>query len=145
MNIFRDTYIETLPESTSYGGSPKRVRVAIIDTGLSIEEAELDREGDLFLDHPDVKSRIVERRNFFSSNDTEPNPYDCEDEHGHGTHVARLVLRFAPRADVVVAKICNSKTLKQTKTMQLVNVRYLPPPPSLLSTHLIPLLRFSQI
>ncbi|KAL8375692.1 hypothetical protein RB595_007009 [Gaeumannomyces hyphopodioides] len=99
-----------------------RVRVAIIDTGLYIEEAEIDKEGDPFLDHPDVQSRVVAQRNFFSPDDadSDPDPDNCEDEHGHGTQVARLVLKFAPRAEVVVAKISNSKTLRSTKTTQLV-------------------------
>ena len=122
MKRFRDKYIETFPEPTGNGNAAKRVRVAIVDTGFYIEEAQLDKDGDPFLSHPDVKSRVVDQRNFFSPNDTDPDPDDFEDEHGHGTQVARLVLQFAPRAEVIIAKICKSRTLKTTKTMQLVNV-----------------------
>jgi len=124
MQTFRATYIEPLPEPTGNEDGRDTVCVAIIDTGLYIEEPDLDGDGDEFLAHPDVQSRVKDRRNFFSPDDTEPDPDDCEDKHGHGTHVARLVLRFAPRAHVVIAKITNSKTLKSTKTAQLVNVRF---------------------
>ncbi|KAI8634153.1 hypothetical protein F5Y19DRAFT_412143 [Xylariaceae sp. FL1651] len=119
MRAFRDAYIETLPEPKGNGGSGQRVRVAILDTGLYIEELDFDG-GDIFLDHIDVRSRIVAQRNFFSPDGTEPDLDDCMDEHGHGTLVARLVLQFAPRAEVVVAKITNTKSLTMSKT-HLIN------------------------
>lgn len=128
MKRFQDTYIEKLPEPIETGNGHGSVRVAIVDTGFSIKDVDrYDERGDpmwdIFLDHPDVGSRVKEKRNFFSADAAEPDPDDYEDRYGHGTQVARLVLRFAPRATVIIAKISDSKTLNATKMAQLVKVR----------------------
>ncbi|KAI0153427.1 peptidase S8/S53 domain-containing protein [Pestalotiopsis sp. NC0098] len=105
METFISDYIRR-PEG--YDGT--RVRVAIIDSGFSIEESTMDAEGDPFLNHEDVRCRVKERRNFFSLTD-ETNKDDFIDKTGHGTQVARLVLKFAPEAELVIAKVTNSNKL----------------------------------
>jgi hypothetical protein len=64
------------------------VRVAIIDTGI-------DANHPLIVSH---LPRIRERQSFI------PNHDGTEDEHGHGTYVAHILLKTAPRAHLFVAK-----------------------------------------
>lgn len=136
MNEFLDTYIKVSLGLADKAGAVRRVCVAIIDTGLYIEEGDLYKECDPFLSHSDIPQRIVARKNFFSPDDKEPDANNHEDQHGHGTHVARLVLQFAPRADIIVAKIANSRTLNTTKTRHLIEVSSYNPFESLTSTDL---------
>ncbi|KAG4292644.1 hypothetical protein FPRO06_12132 [Fusarium proliferatum] len=120
MKIFQDVYINVLPKPCPVRGIDGPVRVAVVDTGFYLEESSLFTEGDEFLSDPVVSSRVKEQRNFFSRDGEELNEEDTKDIHGHGTLVARLVLQFAPRAEVIVARITDSKTLRMTKTTQLV-------------------------
>ncbi|EFY97967.1 Peptidase S8, subtilisin, Ser-active site protein [Metarhizium robertsii ARSEF 23] len=108
MNRFTATFIKNLP------ALEKKVRVAIIDSGFYVHEC------DPWLNNPAVEARIGEKRNFFSPDDNDPDKSKWQDMTGHGTQVARLVLQFAPLAEVVIAKITNSPTLKYTKTERLV-------------------------
>ncbi|OCK87154.1 subtilisin-like protein, partial [Cenococcum geophilum 1.58] len=125
MKTFLRSHIEELPESTGGDASGKKVRIAIIDTGFFQDDQ--DGEDTELLQFVD-QGRIKEKRNFFQpidlsgleDPDPEPDPDDWEDHHGHGTHVARILLRFAPRAEIVVAKITNTRSLKTTNITQLV-------------------------
>jgi hypothetical protein len=114
MGRFRDAYIAPLPKPPGDTKVGQRVRIAVLDSGL------LQNTDDMFLQQPRVMERIIRRRNFFSPNDTDPDPEDWKDKHGHGTQVARLLLRYAPRADIIIAKICDSKSLKITKKAGLL-------------------------
>ena len=49
--------------------------------------------------------RIKEKRGFVIS------PEIYSDNNGHGTHVARLLLKVAPSAEIFVAKITNDKDI----------------------------------
>ncbi|KAL7892161.1 hypothetical protein HDV63DRAFT_390715 [Trichoderma sp. SZMC 28014] len=122
MKTFRDRYIETLPEPEETTDGDGSVRVAIVDTGFSINGYDEENKliWDPLLTNPSVEPRVTKRRNFFHAGAAEPDPNDYEDRHGHGTQVARLVLRFAPRATVIIAKISDSNTLNETKMTQLV-------------------------
>lgn len=126
MKTFRDRYIETLPEPEETTDGDGSVRVAIVDTGFSINGYDEENKliWDPLLTNPSVEPRVTKRRNFFHAGAAEPDPNDYEDRHGHGTQVARLVLRFAPRATVIIAKISDSNTLNETKMTQLVKVVY---------------------
>lgn len=114
MNIFLNKYLRT-DEPTP---PEKRVRVAIIDTGYSAND-------DLYLNNPHVADRVKLKCNFFAADDLKPNSEDWDDEHGHGTQVARLVLKFAPRADICVARISSSRSLN-VKVTQLSKVSIFP-------------------
>ncbi|KAI3320650.1 peptidase S8/S53 domain-containing protein [Xylariaceae sp. AK1471] len=113
MKMFLNTFIEPLAQPTGDSKVGRRVRVAIIDTGFYQDMS------DAFL-RPNVMKRIIDRRNFFSPNDADPDPEDWEDKHGHGTQVARLLLKYAPRAEILIAKISDSKSLKSTKKDNLL-------------------------
>lgn len=120
MNKFIDTYIV---EDENQPRNYQKVRVAIIDSGFYVEEGDHEHSGDLFLQNESVRGRVKETRNFVSSGNNEPNPDDWKDSIGHGTQVARLVLGFAPRAEVVIAKVTDSATMEQTTVEHLVKVR----------------------
>lgn len=73
--------------------------IAIIDTGCQI-------------DHPDLKSRIIDGRNFTTDYDGDKNNYT--DNNGHGTHVAGTVAAassdngiagVAPQAKLLIVKV----------------------------------------
>ncbi|KAF5968161.1 thermostable alkaline protease [Fusarium bulbicola] len=120
MKLFQDVFINRLPKPRPVEGIDGPVRVAVLDTGFHVEKSTMYDEGDEFLSDPIVSQRVKEQKNFFSREAKEPNEKDTEDIHGHGTLVARLVLQFAPRAEVYVARITDSKTLRMTTTAQLV-------------------------
>jgi len=123
MNGFIDSHIDTLEsESTALGGDKvkRNVRIAVIDSGIHIEDE------DHFLNNSDVQDRIKARKNFFAPKGAlAPDPEDWEDVHGHGTHVARILFEFAPRADILIAKVTHSKSLRATHQDQLLKVNNL--------------------
>lgn len=61
------------------------------------------------------KHRIGQQKNF-----VDPTSPDCNDTHGHGTHVIRILLRFAPRAQIVVGKVSEGRFMKQTKGLEKI-------------------------
>ncbi|EHK48574.1 hypothetical protein TRIATDRAFT_53348 [Trichoderma atroviride IMI 206040] len=74
----------------------RNVRIAVLDTGFCVDDGdELVKGGE---------ERVIRKRNFFSADE-----HAHIDNDGHGTHVVGLLLRFAPRAKIIVAKISNSK------------------------------------
>ncbi|KAF5021964.1 hypothetical protein F66182_6004 [Fusarium sp. NRRL 66182] len=120
MERFLDTYITPLRAKAVRGTAKQRVRVAIIDTGFHVDNGDDWKISvDPFLFHADLESRIRDKKNFFSPDDKAPDPDDWHDTHGHGTHVARLLLKWAPEADIYIAKITNTKSLTGTRTKQL--------------------------
>ncbi|KAG4438022.1 hypothetical protein IFR05_006481 [Cadophora sp. M221] len=44
---------------------------------------------------------------------------DCEDKDGHGTHVAHLLLRLAPHAQLHISKICKTRLLKDADVKRI--------------------------
>ncbi|KAI0198197.1 hypothetical protein F4808DRAFT_436847 [Astrocystis sublimbata] len=85
-------------ETLSNTPSPPRIRVAILDTGVDPTDKMI--KGAL------RSSRIRDCRAFVGSR-----PTDHSDAYSHGTHVARLILKMAPSAEIFIAKICEGKHL----------------------------------
>ena len=88
--------------------SARPIRVAIIDSGLDMTD-------------PVIRARAKQirgRRNW-----TSPNPDDCDDAYGHGTHVARLLVTVAPTSELFVAKISTGKQLDHQNTDRIAQVR----------------------
>jgi subtilisin family serine protease len=68
----------------------RKIKVAVLDTGIAYE-------------HPDIaeqRARIVKDRDWTSSG--------IDDEVGHGTHIAALLLKVAPAAHIYIAKVFKS-------------------------------------
>ncbi len=47
---------------------------------------------------------------------------DISDRYGHGTHAAELILRFAPEAELYVAKVADGGTMVHEDTRLIVEV-----------------------
>lgn len=76
---------------------PERIRIAILDTGVDSENKMIR---DSLKPHLITKQiRIKERKSWVGSDE------QYQDICGHGTHVARLLLRIAPEAELYIAKI----------------------------------------
>lgn len=71
--------------------SLSRVKIAILDTGLDDNTAFF--QSDVYL------SRIREWKDFV---DDVKEPQDC---HGHGTHLASLILKISPQSDLFIARV----------------------------------------
>lgn len=82
-----------------------RVKVAIIDTGLTFA----DEDHSLFA----ARGRVHEGRSFLGEET------DWSDIHGHGTHVTKLLLRHAPECEVFIAKISNTRAFAESRVGQL--------------------------
>ncbi|KAK1237866.1 hypothetical protein MKX08_002445, partial [Trichoderma sp. CBMAI-0020] len=83
---------------TTFNSDPlkRNIRIAVLDTGSCVDDRdELVKGGE---------ERIIQKQNFFS---TYKHAYTGT--YGYGTHVVRLLLQFAPYANIIVAKISNSK------------------------------------
>ncbi|KAI2466433.1 ankyrin [Annulohypoxylon bovei var. microspora] len=88
----------------------KRIRVAVLDTGIDLDHEDWLQPRALGFEHskpvpasgePIQIDRIKNKMNFCSGSET-----DVQDLDGHGTQVAGIILRLAPRADVDVARVC---------------------------------------
>jgi hypothetical protein len=77
-----------LPKRAAKG---ERVKIAILDTGVNLENAWISPK----------KGRI----------ECWPSKKDCIDGDGHGSHVTYLLLRLAEHAQLKVAKVSDSQTL----------------------------------
>jgi hypothetical protein len=84
--------------------SSKRVKIAILDTGIDLEE-------DVVSSH---HQRILKNESFLVDDSS------TEDLDGHGTHTAGLILRVAPNAALYVARIAKSQKL--LNKISIINV-----------------------
>jgi hypothetical protein len=87
----------------------RKIRIAIIDTGI-------DAENDITMQTALAYGSIKSCRGFAG------NEEDFQDVHGHGTHIARLMLTVAPAAELYVAKIANEKTLDSSALSRIAEV-----------------------
>lgn len=83
------------------------VRIAVLDSGVDMSD-------------PLVKGaakRIKEKRNW-----TDDDPENWTDTYGHGTHVARLLIRVAPAAEIYIARVSTAKEIRPEKTGLIAKV-----------------------
>lgn len=99
----------------------RKVRVCVIDTGL-------DKT------HPSVLAAVSGDRlravKTFSSDSTPNEDPTANDQHGHGTHVADLILRVAPEAELYVAKVANARVIPETDFHLIAKESSFAPPPA---------------
>ncbi|KAL5593259.1 hypothetical protein FOBRF1_012361 [Fusarium oxysporum] len=96
-----DAYLETLTEESEVRGgqgqsiiprsSHRRVRIAILDTGINRENGAIQAGKLLGQLHPDDDRSWIGK--------------DVQDSDGHGTRVAELILKTAPNADIYIGKV----------------------------------------
>ncbi|OAA71218.1 Peptidase S8/S53, subtilisin/kexin/sedolisin [Cordyceps fumosorosea ARSEF 2679] len=109
MNEFTGSYVKNLGTKSLPEGRNKRVRIAIIDSGVSRRDWDVREYIRL--------GRIADQRNFCSPRAPASDGYqgahskDVEDFHGHGTAVAKIALEVAPKADIYIAKVTNSENI----------------------------------
>lgn len=84
-----------------YSGPRDRAKVAILDTGINLEHIP-----------EELRARIKDRETFLGNNETVSHERDDdamdEESSQHGSHIARWILRLAPRADLYIAKVVRS-------------------------------------
>jgi subtilisin family serine protease len=90
--------------------SRARVKIAVLDTGINKEDEVFDL----------LRTRITEDRRKQGgslNNDPIQSIYNFiggedKDSYGHGTHVAGLLMKVAPQADLYVAKIAHGSLVE---------------------------------
>jgi subtilisin family serine protease len=112
-------YIDPLPEKPANADkSTGNVRIAVIDTGVQHPDDYDFPPDNIFGSRGQGPFlRIKNKCSFYGQEKS-----DWGDKHGHGTHVARILLTYAPRADIFVAKFSNTKELAADNVAQLHDV-----------------------
>lgn len=85
------------------------VKIALIDTGVDIEDS---------LIRPAYANGRVSGRSWVGE------PHDLTDTCGHGTHLARLVLKTTKSADILIAKVSQSKEFALKSRQNITEVRF---------------------
>lgn len=85
-------------------GSFKRPRVAVLDTGIHMEQLNLWDKRRAIISNGE-NPRIKRRKDFLEG---EHNTR-CVDEDGHGTHCVGVIRRVAPEADIYVARVATRR------------------------------------
>jgi subtilisin family serine protease len=103
---------EAIAESRRTGLSLPSLKVAIIDSGVCMQ-------------HPIIKEHI--KRGVISKYRCKafPETLDClDDKHGHGTHVASVLLQTAPYVDLYLARVTDDtgNIIKDNDYEGVVNV-----------------------
>lgn len=89
------------------------VRIAILDSGFDPQNPLLMTE-DQRLD-----PRIKAAQSFVHQTE----PYDIQDEIGHGTHALGLILKVATCAEIYIARIAHRETLDHTTYDDIAQAR----------------------
>ncbi|TQV98984.1 subtilase family domain-containing protein [Cordyceps javanica] len=93
---------DELAQDIKHDRQKRNIRIAVLDTGIHI-----DGEDDFLIA---AQTRILLKKNFLGNDEM---AYD--DTYGHGTHIVRLLLQHTPFAEIIVAKIAESKMLTRVE------------------------------
>lgn len=86
--------------------SRSTIRICIIDTGINLDDH-------IARGH---KNRIFGRKSWVGAET------DTNDECGHGTHIARLILGNISSAGLLIAKVTNDKIFSRSNMGNIVEV-----------------------
>ncbi|KAI1299920.1 hypothetical protein F5Y03DRAFT_243836 [Xylaria venustula] len=109
-NIWKNMF--EFKETTKYKAGDEIVKIAILDTGIDLkhEDFNFPRAEAISSDgqpiHADHEPLQKERMNIKNSKSFIGEADDLQDVDGHGTQVASIILRLAPRAEILVGRIC---------------------------------------
>ncbi|KAF9772457.1 hypothetical protein IL306_009842 [Fusarium sp. DS 682] len=96
-------YIESLRENPlPEGQEHDKIRIAVLDSGIDESLAKLRFA---------IKAGRINRSKSKSFVDR-PESWR-RDSHGHGSHIAQLLLQTAPAAEIYVGKICTGKVINK--------------------------------
>lgn len=84
----------------------RKLKIAVLDTGIDLRDSAIRG----------AKDRIKEKRNWVPNAQGRVDTTDIADSNGHGTHIAALVLKVAPCADVCIGRIASGKLLDGGET-----------------------------
>ena len=101
-------------EHYQYNEDDAPVKIAVLDTGIDMDHPDFKQPRSKISarklaarsrsrGEPNQEDRIKGRRNFCDDRIDES---DVKDIDGHGTHVAGIILRLAPRAELYIARVC---------------------------------------
>lgn len=110
---FLDSRLPLDPRSTAAWRD--RIRIAIIGTGVNFKDVDLQ----IFLDAWDIKTKEINGRSWTGK----PSSW-TKDEHGYGTEATSVVLRFAPAAQIFVAKVAQDGQLPVDRLHLVAEVGY---------------------
>lgn len=110
---------KTLQNHLQFREGDKIVKVAVLDSGINLnhpdfKEARVTRFGNEKLTRARGERAQLDRinanglRNFVAGTQGKD---DVRDLDGHGTKVAGLILRLAPRAELYIARVCDGREL----------------------------------
>ncbi|KAK4076881.1 hypothetical protein Purlil1_12536 [Purpureocillium lilacinum] len=95
--------------------SPRRVKVALLDTGIDLKHAYFDGE------YP--CGRIKSVRSWVDGKEG-AEEQQGGDESGHGTFIASLLLSLGPNVDLYVARVSKSRSFRKGTAMNVANALY---------------------
>ncbi|EXK27691.1 hypothetical protein FOMG_15919 [Fusarium oxysporum f. sp. melonis 26406] len=107
---FYTNYVNPSPECID---PAQDITIAVLDTGLHRHESDVAFRYSKKIDE--------ERCRDFVADETGQTKGTFDDTHGHGTHVVKLLLRFAPRARIIVLKVSENSSLEKTRLLQIKN------------------------
>jgi len=114
-NKLKTTFIGLVIAIVSFSGLAKDINIAIIDTGI-------DPYNPIFKDRLFIGNKKATPENYgvdFSLNAIDRSqPYDL---HGHGTHIAGIIAKLAPRAKLHVFKYYNPKASGEENLQSTIN------------------------
>lgn len=91
-----------------------RIRIAVLDSGVDETDTKI-RSAIKF-----GRINVGGSKSFVGRSD------QWQDSHGHGTHIVRILLETAPRAEIFVGKICTGKMINDEFMPGIAKVSYFP-------------------
>ncbi|KAK7746101.1 hypothetical protein SLS62_009561 [Diatrype stigma] len=86
-------------------GTFKRVKIAVLDTGIDLEQINLWDRDRVSCAAKGENPRIKKMKDFLDPDKTN----NCRDLDGHGTHCIGVIRRVAPEADIYVARVAANR------------------------------------
>ncbi|CAG8961987.1 hypothetical protein HYFRA_00014032 [Hymenoscyphus fraxineus] len=91
-----------------------RIKIAILDTGIDYDHT--------FFSDEDKMPRLVARESFLDCSDpksVKDVPRNTKDTHGHGSHIAGIILQVAPDTDLYIGRVVRGEEPTQHDAQQI--------------------------
>lgn len=102
------------PLQQLHPGDPRRVRVAIIDTGIDMGHIDIQAAA--------ANGQIVKVCDWVDGRDGVEDE-NIGDSEGHGTHIASVLLDMAPHVDLYIARVTKQRELFDSEAENVAKVR----------------------